>query len=232
MRKFLMAGMLAFTALAGMASAEPVAPPYIEVQGQGEVTVAPDMAFITLGVTHRAPQAREAMASVNEGMAAILQRLEKQGVAEADLQTSQLTVTIDHNTQMYNSESLGVSTKPQYVASSMLNLRVRDLDRLGAMIDLALEDGANQMSGLRFAVESPEPLEAQARRLAVENAAGKAAELAEAAGVALGPVRRITSSGQSGAPQMMHMARSSGAAIASGEVTISAHVSMVYDIQQ
>lgn len=238
MRKMMMAGILAFTAMTGAAFAQQAgvtAPPQIEVQGQGQVSVAPDMAVISLGVMHRSPQAQEAMKAVSDSMDAILHRLTGQGVDAADVQTSQLTVAIDRSQQMQrmNAGEEAVSP-PEYVATSMLNVRVRDLDALGGLLDLALEDGVNQMSGLRFDVQDPEPLEAQARVLAVKDAVEQAEQIADAAGVEIGQVRRITAFNNGGRPQMMmEMSRSGGGMpVASGEVSIDAQVSVIFDIVQ
>ncbi|MCR8826322.1 SIMPL domain-containing protein [Pseudosulfitobacter koreensis] len=236
MRNMMMASALALAAMTGGALAQQatIAPPQIEVTGQGEVAVAPDMAVISLGVMHRAPQARDAVQAVNEKMDAILQRLTEQGVDAADVQTSQLTVDADRNQPMRPVESGEAEEKPlQFIANNQVTVRVRDLTELGTILDLVLQDGANQMSGLRFDVQSPAPLEAQARERAVQNAVEQAQQLAAAAGVELGQVRRITAYNNGGRPKMMEMARSSdGVPVASGEVSIDAQVSMVFDIAQ
>jgi uncharacterized protein YggE len=237
MRNMMMASALALAAMTGGAMAQQAGnttPPQIEVQGQGEVAVAPDMAVISLGVTHRSPQAQDAVTAVNENMAAILQRLTEQGVDASDVQTSQLTVDVDRSQQMRSASDENALDKPQqFVATSQVSVRVRDLDNLGGLLDLVLQDGANQMSGLRFDVQSPAPLEAQARERAVQNAMEQAAQLAAAAGVELGSVRRITAYNNGGRPKMMEMSRSSdGVPVASGEVTIDAQVSVIFDIAQ
>ena len=238
MRNMMMASALALAAMTGGALAQDAGnmmPPQIEVQGQGEVAVAPDMAVISLGVMHRAPQAQDAVKAVNENMDAILQRLTEQGIESSDVQTSQLTVYADQNMQPRDMNNGEAADKPvEFVATSMLNVRVRDLDALGGLIDLVLQDGANQMSGLRFDVQSPEPLEAQARERAVQDAMEQAAQLAAAAGVELGPIRRITAYNNGGRPKMMEMSRSmdGGAPVASGEVTVDAQVSVIFDIAQ
>ncbi|MFX4300250.1 SIMPL domain-containing protein [Pseudosulfitobacter pseudonitzschiae] len=238
MLKIIMASALFIATMTSGATAQQVgvaAPPQIEVQGQGQVNVAPDMAVISLGVLHRSPRAQGAMKAVNDSMDAILERLTGQGVDPADVQTSQLTVAIDRSQQMQRMNAgEEVVSPPEYVATSMLNVRVRDLDALGGLLDLALEDGVNQMSGLRFDVQDPEPLEARARILAVKDAVEQAGQIADAAGVELGQVRRITAFNNGGRPQMMmEMSRSGGGVpVASGEVSIDAQVSVIFDIVQ
>ncbi len=236
MRTMMMASALALAAMTGGALAQQanVAPPQIEVTGQGEVAVAPDMAVISLGVMHRAPQAQDAVRAVNEKMDAILQRLTEQGVDAADVQTSQLTVDADRGQQMGGINDGNMEEKPlQFIANNQVTVRVRDLDALGTILDLVLQDGANQMSGLRFDVQSPAPLEAQARERAVQNAVKQAQQLAAAAGVELGQVRRITAFNNGGGPKMMEMSRSSdGVPVASGEVTVEAQVLVIFDIAE
>jgi uncharacterized protein YggE len=115
----------------------------------------------------------------------------------------------------------------------MLTVRVRDLDNLGNILDLALQDGANQISGLRFDLKSPEPLEEEARALAVKDAMAQAGQLAEAAGVKLGKIRTISTTGGGGHYATLQTARlGSGVPVASGEVTVDAQVSMTFDIAQ
>jgi uncharacterized protein YggE len=200
----------------------------IEVQGYGKILVEPDLAVISLGVSQNAPEAKQAMAEVNEHMRTILDRLYSLGLAPADIRTSQLQVSKD-----YGARSAELHEVPEYMASSMLTIRVRDLEQLGDVIDLALKDGANQMSGLRFDVADTDQLETRAQTLAVKDAMSQARELADAAGVELGSIRYITASGGVGQPGVMAMARmSAGAPIASGEVSVESHVSMVFDIIQ
>ena len=209
---------------------EQVPPRQIMVMGEGQVEAVPDMATITLGVTHEAKAAREAMAATSDAVARILEQLGAMGIAERDLQTSNLTLN-----PVWSDRSGSVGGYNQisgFAASNTVFVRVRDLDGLGQILDAVIDVGANDFNGLSFSVQEPEPLEMQARDAAVADAMAKAVALAKAAGVTLGPVRSITDNGGGGGPVMMEMAasRKGGVPIAAGEVTVSAMVSMVFDI--
>lgn len=197
---------------------------HLSVVGSGQVAAEPDMAVISLGVAHQAETARVAMDMVNAEASALLAALAALDIAPRDVQTEQLSVSPlwDNSNQTRSIDG--------YVARNTVSVRVRDLPRLGAVMDAALSAGSNDFDGLRFTVQDPAQLEAQARKAAVEDAMARAADLAEAAGVTLGPVVTLTEQGGRGQPMMMAAARSEDMAIATGEVTISASVSMTFDL--
>ena len=202
----------------------------ISVTGEGRVEAAPDMATIRLGVTKEAKEAGVAMAAVNDAVSAILARLTGMGIDPRDIQTQRLTL----NPLWSGSSSSGAprNTITGFSASNIVMVRVRDLDGLGPVLDAVIAGGANEFNGLRFGVEEPEPLVKQARRAAVADAMARAGVLAEAAGLELGPVQSITEHGGRPEPVMMDMAaaRGTGAAVAPGELTVSASVAMVFAI--
>lgn len=202
----------------------------IIVTGEGRVSQTPDMASITLGVTESAETAAAVMAQVNASVAAILAELDAIGIAAADRQTSGFYLQPVHN----NRVSTSSDAPPKivgYRAGNMVTVRVRDLARLGALMDAVIETGANDFNGLRFGLEDSSEAYAMARNRAVADAMMRAEQLAEAAGVTLGGVQRMTENSHHGGPVMMEMARSStGNAIAQGEVDVTAQVTMVFAI--
>ncbi|WP_238370274.1 SIMPL domain-containing protein [Heliomarina baculiformis] len=230
----LLAGVLAAfcatTAPALLAAQELTQSRQIIVNGEGEVTAAPDMATITLGVTHRADEAKAAMDTTSDNVAAILERLATLGVAESDMQTRNLTLNPVWSDNGRTDLEQNVITG--FVASNTIYVRVRDLESLGPLLDAVIEDGANDFNGLQFSMQNPDPLMDEARKAAVKDAMAKAVLYADAAGIELGQVRSITEQG-GGRPMMMEMAasaRKGGVPIAAGEVTVSSSVSMVFDI--
>lgn len=196
----------------------------VSVVGVGQVAAEPDMAVISLGVTHQAKTARAAMDMVNAGAAALLEALAALDVAPRDVQTDQFSVSPIWDSNNQTRSIIG------YEARNSVSVRVRDLPRLGVVMDAALSAGSNDFNGLRFTMQDPAPLEAQARQAAVKDALARATELAEAAGVTLGPVLTLTEQNGRGQPMMMAAARSEDMAIATGEVAISASVSMTFDL--
>ena len=219
----------AFLALAGGATAEQL-PRQIVVSGEGRVETNPDMAMISVGVTHQADEARAAMAATSDALAQVLDRLTAVGLEPRDIQTRSLTLS---PVWSHASSSMGRSKITGYVAGNTLQIRVRDLSELGRILGQVIGDGANDFGGLAFGVQDPAPLLDQARQAAVADAVAKANLLAAAAGVSLGQVQSITDHGNSSpAPMRMEMsaARDSGVPVAPGEISLSASVSMVFAI--
>lgn len=224
---FLAAALLA--AAASLAHAEERR---ITVNGTGTVEAVPDMATITLGVTNENAEAVQAMQATSEAVTQILARLEEMGIEPRDVQTRDLSLSpVWTGRRGLEGE---VPRITGFVASNRVFVRVRDLDALGSVLDAVIRDGANDFGGLSFGVQNPDPLSAEARTKAVENAMEKARQLAEAGGVPLGQVISISDHGGGGRPMMrmaeMSMADAGGVPVAAGEVTVEASVSMVFAI--
>ena len=217
---------LALTLAAPLSAEEPGR---LSVTGEGRVERVPDMATLSLGVTHEADSAVEAMAEVSDDMAAVLDRLRAAGLAERDLQTADLSVS-----PVWSGYDSGERRRiTGFRASNMLTVRMRGLDALGKTLDAALGDGANDFQGLSFGLQEPGPAEDAARRAAVADAIRKAALYAEAAGLSLGPVVSISEGGAQMPPQFrMEAAKaaSGGVPVAPGEISVSASVTMVFAI--
>lgn len=201
------------------------------VSGEGRIEIAPDLAVITLGVSKEAKEAGEAMALVSEDMSAVVQELRAVGIAAEDLQTQRISLhPVWSDGGSYGSS--GQRRITGFAASNTLNLRVRDLDQLGEVLDRVLRAGANQFQGLRFDVEDHAGLQDQMRVRAVADARHKAELLAEAAGATLGPVRRITDQDHGGGAPMMalEMSRSDAMPIEAGALSFSHTVQVIFDL--
>jgi uncharacterized protein len=161
----------------------------ITATGTGRVAVRPDTALAQLGAEARAASLADATADVAKRMTAVLERVRALGVQERDVTT--VTYAVDPLVGPRRSEEeppriLG------YRAANIVQLRIRQLDAVGRILDAAVAAGANTLRGLVFTVADPAPIEAQARALAVQSAGAKAQQLAAAAGVRLGELVRIT----------------------------------------
>lgn len=204
----------------------------IIVTGEGRISAVPDMATITLGVRENADTAKEAMGQVTASVSAILAELDALGVAQMDRQTSRFFLNpVYNNYQSSNGDNPRRVTG--YEAGNAVTVTVRDLAKLGEMLDAVIDIGANDFNGLSFGLQDPKPALARARRAAVADAVARAEQLAQAASVTLGSVLRMTENSQGAAPMAMEMAamRSGTAdAIAGGEVDIRAQVTMVFAI--
>ena len=118
-----------------------------------------------------------------------------------------------------------------YNATNSVEVTIRNLDTAGKVLSAATSAGANQMYGIRFELEDPSALQAEARKKAVEDARSRAERLAQLAGVKLGPAVSILEldSGSPGGMPMMAMSKMDASApIERGELTISTTVQIVY----
>lgn len=163
----------------------------VNVSGEGEVSLAPDMAMMQLGVVSEAKDAAAALKANNQAMAKVLQALKDKGIADRDLQTSGFQITPRY--RQVPEDKLG-SQPPViegYSVSNGLTIRVRDLGKLGGVIDASVALGVNQGGEIRFTNDKPEAALAEARKAAMADAIDKAKTLAEAAGVKLGRIISI-----------------------------------------
>jgi hypothetical protein len=212
-------------ALTGPAVAETVVPT-ITVSAEGRVEVAPDMASLRVGVVERAASPAEALERASAATRAMLERMAAAGIAPRDLQTSDLALDAvwRHDRERDEMQIAG------YEARNVVTVRVRDLARLGQVLDEAVTVGANRFDGLRFGLSDPGAATDEARRRAVAEALRRAALHADAAGVPLGPVLRIVEEGSSAPrPQTMRgadMAEASPVPVAEGELEITARVTV------
>ena len=162
----------------------------ISVSGTGEASGSPDLAILDLGVSAEGASVGEARSTAAAAMDAVLNALEGDGVAEEDVQTLQFRIEPEYEFPDGRQELTG------FRVTNVVQAKVRDLDRVGEVIDDAAQAGGDvvQVQSLRFTIEEPEELRAQARQEAVADARARAEDLAEQAGVSLGrPVSIIES---------------------------------------
>ena len=204
--------------------------PRVIVTGEGRVASAPDMATLRLGAQAEAPQAAEALDQASAATRSLIEALRAAGVAEADIQTSELSLSPRYGYR----ERAGADVVEAYVASNVVTVRVRGLDALGETLDAAARAGANRIDRLSFGLADPEAARAEARRLAVDDAVEAAETLAAASGSGLGPVMRVEETGGRSDPgPMADMVRAESASvpIAGGEVETTASVRMVFALE-
>lgn len=222
-----------FSLLAVPAAAQTANPPprTITMSGTGTIKGPPDMAEITAGVTSQAPTAAAALAANTANMNRVFAALEKQGIARRNIQTSNFSVSPNYTSRVPNEQPRLTG----YQVSNQLHIILEDVTRVGAALDALVSAGSNQMHGLSFSIKEPAPLLAKARAAAVADARLRAQQYAAAAGVTLGPVQSISESG--GEPprpmyRMMAMAaQDSSVPVASGEESVNANVTVVWEIR-
>ncbi len=218
------------TALALPFAAPALAQGTITVIGEASIPATPDMATVSLGVTTEGPTAAEAMAANSTALAAVFDRLKAAGIADNDLQTSNLSL----NPNWVGYESGQTPTISNYMAMNMLNVRVRDLAALGGVLDASIADGANTLNGITFELSAPRPVQDEARKAAVADATAKASLYAQAAGVKLGKVVSISEQQNYGGPMPVFMdaKAASPVPVATGQIALQTAVTVTYEIAE
>lgn len=222
--------LLLSAALALPFSAPVFAEALVIVTGEATVEATPDMATISLGVTTEGQTAAEAMAANSKALQAVIERLQAAGIEDRDLQTSNLSL----NPNWVGYDSGSTPKIAGYVASNMLNVRVRALDGLGAVLDASIADGANTLNGISFELAQPRPAQDEARKAAVADARARATLLVEAAGGKLGKIVSITENSGYGSPMPMFKSDAAAAPVpvASGQIGLTASVTVSFEIAE
>jgi uncharacterized protein YggE len=231
--------MLATALIAAPAMAqESSMPGTISISGLGEVTAAPDTAFINSGVTTQGATAREALDANTKAMSDLLETLKAAGIEARDIQTSGFSVNPNY---VYSDarDANGYQLPPKITGYQVFNnvtVRVRDLASLGGVLDKAVNVGANTINGISFSVADPSKLYDEARKEAFADAREKADLYAGIAGEKLGTIRNITENQGYSNPTPMMMKASADSAgavpIASGELSFQINVQVTWDIAQ
>ena len=211
--------------------------PTITVIGSGKVSLKPDVAQAQMGVETFAATVKEATAKNREQMTSVLAALKKAGVAEKDIQTANYSIYFerDPNMPMASGPEATASVEPQgrYRVSNMVQVTIRDRDAVAAILDAAVEAGANNIWNVTFMLEDPGTAESEARAKAMENARAKAAELAKLAGLDLGDVisvSEVIGAMPVAAPYAAGMG-GGGGGIAPGEMTYQTQLQVVFAAQ-
>ena len=205
----------------------------ITVSGTGRVAVAPDVADLQLGVSIVRRTVAIARAEAATTMAAILAAVEAAGVPRHDVRTTTLSVQ-----PRYDYRDNKPPTLTGYELANGASVIIRDLARLGEVIDGTLAAGATSMDRLAFRVADPEPTERQARLLAMAMARSRADVLAESAGLSIVGVADVVEGGASPPPwprmkaERMMVAADAATPVEAGETEISVTVTVTYRARQ
>jgi len=157
----------------------------VQVSGRGQVAVKPDLGHIRAAIVHQERTPEGAMSVANRAVTSVLEALERAGIARDDITLGRYSV------DSVSDYVEGRRIDRGYRITHSLTITVREIERTGEVLAIAVNAGANEISGVRFSVENPTPHIDRARELAFEDARHKADELARLAGVSLGPVISI-----------------------------------------
>jgi uncharacterized protein YggE len=202
----------------------------IVVGGTGRIAVVPDVAELRLGISIARPTVAAARAAAAESMAAVLAAVTHAGVARADVRTTLLSVQ-----PRYDYRDGKAPTLTGYDLSNVVEVTVRDLAILAAVVDGALTAGATSLDGLTFRVDDPREPERAARIAAVAEARARAEILAAAAGVTITGVAGIVEGGPPpGSPQpkaaRMMVVAEAATPVESGTTDIAVTVTVTFRI--
>lgn len=199
----------------------------IRVTGTGTVYGEPDLAVFEVGIDSTDPDLATAVEHANQVASAIMTALTEAGVAETDLRTGSFNVWRE---DIHSPE--GEPRPPTFRVVNSVHVTVRDITRVGDLLGLALDSGANQVSGVRFILADPVELRAQARELAMADALRVASQLADLGGVELGAPLFIEERQVNGGPQPQAYAAAMETSVptAAGELAVTVSVTVNYGI--
>jgi uncharacterized protein YggE len=222
------------TAAALLALALPLAAPAaaqtrLDVVASGEVTRVPDIVRIDAGVVTQATSAVEAIRLNAQRMVAVRAALRGAGIADRDIQTSNISLQADYR---YAENRPPVLTG--YRASNQVNVRFRDIANSGQILDALVAQGANQINGPNLAIEHPEAALDEARLAALANARARAELYARPLGLQVRRILVISEAGAAALPPMpamrMQAADAAQTRIDPGEQTVGVTLTVSFEL--
>ena len=233
---FQVALMLLLTVAASPALSQSIVDPAfaattLNLSASGEARVTPDMATITLGVDTTAPSAGRAMSGNAERMAQVIGALKSAGIEPRDLQTSGLSLS--PQTVYEDGRPPRVSG---YQASNQVTITVRDLARLGPVVDAVVAAGATNIGQINFGLSNPLAAENNARVAAVKALEDKASLYAQTTGYHIARLVNLSEGSATESaprPRMAQMAMASRAAstpVEAGTLDVHIDVNGVFEL--
>jgi len=208
----------------------------VAIEGQGKVSGKPDVAVINLGVQSEAVTVKAAQDDNTKKMNNIIKSVKDSGVKDEDIQTTNYNIYPKYSYEQYK----GISNIVGYTVSQSVTVKVRELDKTGAILSKAGELGANTVGGVQFTIDNPETIKAEARQKAIDNAKTKAEELFKKLGVAPGRIVSFSeyAPGYGGAVYYAKEAAmgmgggdASVSSIESGSLDVIVNVNLVFEIK-
>ncbi len=187
----------------------------ITVTGEGSVTLDVDTASIAIGVQSEDKEASKAVAANTSQAKQVLERLKQAGIDDKDIQTANFTV---YPRQQYDAE--GKPTETTYVVENTVYVKVRNLEKIGEILDSVIKAGANNIHSIQFDVADKTSAFQKALENAIQDARVKAEVVAKASNVKLGPVYSVQVIGEN-IPTMYGRGMLQAAAPADAKVPIS-----------
>jgi uncharacterized protein len=202
----------------------------INVTGSGEVFITPDIARISIGVHTEDANAVDAVATNSDQAQKITDAISGMGIDSKDIQTTNFNISPQ---QKFDDKGQVIGII--YVVDNTVNVTVRDLTKIGDLLDAVTKAGANNISGIQFDLADKTSALSAARKLAVANALSQAQELAQAAGVTLGAAQTINT--YNTYPVSVYDSKGGGAMasanvpISAGQLSVTVEVNIIYEIK-
>ncbi|GAU77398.1 SIMPL domain-containing protein [Fusibacter sp. 3D3] len=203
----------------------------VTVTGEGEIVVSPDLAYIDLGVQTKNVDAQKAQQENTTKMNAVIEAIKKAGIKAENIKTTGYSIY-----QNYDYMPNGEVKSEYYQVNNIVNLKINDIDAVGKLIDIATAAGANNVNSIRFTVSDDSKYYADALKLAMTNANSKATSIMGTFNKKPGLPMSVSEVSYGGGvvyeASNVRMAMDTGASstpIESGEITITATVSVGYD---
>ena len=234
---FLVALMLGASALPTAAAAQQasitqtIAGTRLDINATGEVSRVPDVAVISAGVVSRAATATAALSDSAGRMGRVLDALKRAGVADRDVQTSNVSLNPEYRYPQDQSPQL-----VGYTASNTVTIRFRDIRSSGKILDALVKEGANQINGPVLEVDKPEQALDEARAKAIASGRARAELYARSLGMRVARVVSINEGAGYAAPPpppMMMAARGERdqTKIVPGEQKLQINLAMTFELQ-
>jgi len=203
----------------------------ITVTGSGKITLTPDIAYISIGVQTENASASVAATENTTKAQAVITAIKGFSVADKDIQTTDFSITPQ---QQYDNN--GKVTGITYVVNNTVYVTIRDLTKIGDLLDATVTAGANDINSIQFDVADKSAALTQARQAAVSDAQKQAEELTTASGARLGDVQTISYYDTS-APMAVTFAKADAMAgagsvpVQAGSMQITTTVTIVYELR-
>jgi uncharacterized protein YggE len=204
----------------------------ITVVGTGQASGTPDVANVNIGVETQSASVQQAVADNRTKMNKLLETLKGLNIADKDITTSNYSVYTEQ--QPGSGGKVGSANAIAYHVNNQVNVTVRDVSKLGDVLDKVVEAGANNIYGVNFSVADTSKLQEDARGKAVADAKARAESLAKLAGVNLGDVIAVSEVIGNAPMPMLSAAQAGGAGatpIQPGTLNVNDSVMVTYAIK-
>jgi hypothetical protein len=208
--------------------------PNMTVTGIGQVQMTPDVAYIYVGVHTEGETASSAVTANTTNTQKVIDALTAFGVEAKDIRTSNFSIW---PMDQYNPET-GEKTGTKYAVDNSVYVTVRDISKMGDMLDGVIKAGANSINSIQFDVADKTQALADARKAAVASAQKQAEELAAAAGVKLGKIQNISYYDSVPMPYYDAMGKGGGAMdmaatvpVSPGQLSLTVNVTITYELK-